>query len=252
MLYVCSKVFWFIAQPDHSLIFLCDLAAALSATRQWRIGLALGALDALLLVVIWCLPVGPWLLSPIESRFHLPAQMPSHVDGIIMLGGDESLAFFELAMRYPRAKLVYAGGGPVVADDGPDVAGKVPRWLRVEMSRIIFERKSRDTFEDITIAKTLVHPTENETWILVANAFHVPRSMGIFRKQGWLVVPYPVNYADSSELSSFAYFGLNLRQLSIALKEWCGMAANRALGHSDEWFPREVAYSPVSNTIPLR
>jgi len=164
--------------------------------------------------------------------------MPSYVDGIIMLGGDENIAFADLARRYPMAKLVSAGGGPMDPDStGPDLEGKAPTWLGVDKSRIIFERKSRNTFEDVVVAKAMVQPTAGETWILVTNASHMPRSVGVFRGQGWQVVPYPVDYARSHIRPSSASFRQNLDQLSVALKEWVGMLANWVLGHSKEWFP---------------
>jgi uncharacterized SAM-binding protein YcdF (DUF218 family) len=163
--------------------------------------------------------------------------MPSHVDGIILLGGNEN-AFANLARRYPNAKLVSACGGPSHPDSASPVLGaKAPTWLGIDMNRIIIERKSRNTFEDVIIVKSIVRPAAEETWILVTNASHMPRSVGLFRGQGWQVIPYPVNYAHSNIQPSGVNFQQNLDQLSVALKEWIGMLANRVLGHSQEWFP---------------
>jgi uncharacterized SAM-binding protein YcdF (DUF218 family) len=254
VLYTCSKAFWFVAQPAHSLLLLSLLAVAFSLTGRWRAGLGIGALLAVLLLSISLFPVGSWLLSPLENRFSIPRQMPSSVDGIIMLGGDENIAFADLARRYPSAKLVSAGGGPVVLDSkGLDPEGKALTWLSIDISRIIFERKSRNTFEDVVVAKAIIRPAAHETWILVTNASHMPRSVGLFRRQGWQVVPYPVNYASSPINPRSAGFRQNLDELSAALKEWIGMLANRVLGHSNEWFPAASSFlkaspSPVADS----
>jgi len=214
------------------------LAVAFSLTGRWRAGLGIGALLVLLLLTIFLFPVGGWLLSPLENRFSIPRQMPSYVNGIIMLGGNENIAFADLARRYPNAKLVSAGGGPIAPDStGPDPEGKTPRWMGIDMSRIIFERESRNTFEDVAFAKAIIRPAADETWILVANPSHMPRSVGLFRGQGWQVLPYPVNYVSPPIDPRFAGFRQNLDELSAALKEWIGMLANRVLGHSKEWFP---------------
>jgi uncharacterized SAM-binding protein YcdF (DUF218 family) len=236
MLYTCSKAFWFVAQPAHALPLLGLLAAVFSLIGRWRAGLGIAALLALLLMTIFLFPVGRWLLSPLEDRFSTPRQMPSYVDGIILLGGSENTAFADLARSYPMAKLVSAGGGPVVPDS-TDPESKVPTWLGIDMSRITFERKSRNTFEDVVVAKAIMRPAADETWILVTNASHMPRSVGLFRGQGWQVVPYPVDYASSSFYPRSVGFRQNLDQLSAALKEWIGMLANRVLGHSQELFP---------------
>jgi uncharacterized SAM-binding protein YcdF (DUF218 family) len=157
------------------------------------------------------------------------------VDGIIMLGGNENIAFADLARLYPKARVVSAGGGPIVPDSTSPEPEGAPAWLGIDMGRIIFERKSRNTFEDVVVAKAILRPTADETWILVTNASHMPRSVGLFRGQGWQVVPYPVDCASSH--SSAASFQQNLDQLLVALKEWIGMLANRVLGHSPELFP---------------
>jgi uncharacterized SAM-binding protein YcdF (DUF218 family) len=255
MLYACSKAFWFVVQPVHSLPLLGLLAVVFSLTGRWRAGLGIGALLALFLLVISLFPVGRWLLSPLENRFSTPRQMPSYVDGIIMLGGSENIAFADLARRYPKARLVSAGGGPIVPDStSRNPEGRVPTWLGIDIGRIIFERKSRNTFEDVVVAKAIILPVADETWILVTNAAHMPRSVGLFRGQGWQVVPYPVDYASSPVYPPSAGFRQNLDQLSAALKEWIGMFANRVLGHSPEWFPGAgpSLEAPLSSVADLR
>jgi hypothetical protein len=76
------------------------------------------------------------------------------------------------------------------------------------------------------------------------------RSVGLFRGQSWQVVPYPVDCASSHP--SAASFQQNLDQLSVALKEWIGMLANRVLGHSPEWFPGiAITLKPLAPSSPI-
>ena len=75
--------------------------------------------------------------------------------------------------------------------------------------------------------------------ILVTSAFHMPRSVGLFQAQDWRVVPNPVGHqagAGDVAIPNFD-FAQNLTLLSVALKEWIGMFANRLLGHSERFFP---------------
>ena len=153
------------------------------------------------------------------------------------------------------AKLVFAGGGP--NDQGSTfqarVAGIGSQWLGIDTHRITFERQSRNTFENVFCAKAIVHPAPGETWILITGAFHMPRSVGLFRGQGWQVAPYPARVltgAGPDIARSRVDFAQNLDRLTVALKEWFGMLANRWLGHSDEYFPGPVSLS-AAEAVPV-
>ena len=41
--------------------------------------------------MISVLPVGQWLLMPLENRFPAPAEPPRDIDGIVVLGGSVDL-----------------------------------------------------------------------------------------------------------------------------------------------------------------
>ena len=56
------------------------------------------------------------------------------------------------------------------------------------------ERRSRNTLENAEFSKALVAPKDGERWLLVTSAFHMPRSVGLFRKAGFAVEPYPVDW----------------------------------------------------------
>src|SRR6266436_2398836 len=224
MLYFVSKCFWLIVQPAHLWFLLMVLGTVLLFTRRRRFGVGLLTVDALLILIVAVFPVGTWLMARLENRFPPLTQMPVHVDGVIMLGGDEDVAF--------------AGGGPPLQKGVFHKADAVPnssQWMGIDTSRIIFEPESRNTFEDVVKAKAIVHPMPGETWILVTAAFHMPRSVGLFQAQGWQVVPDPVGYRTGTAADDPVTnldFAQNLTLLSVALKEWIGMLANCLLGHS--------------------
>jgi uncharacterized SAM-binding protein YcdF (DUF218 family) len=246
VLYYVSKCFWLIVQPVHLWFLLLAVGIGFVVARRRRIAFGVLAFDALLLLIVATLPVGSWLIAPLENRFPPLRNMPAHVDGVIMLGGNENVAFTDLARLYPMAKLVFAGGEPsplnAVLDPASPPRG-TPQWMGIDTGRITFESKSRNTFEDVAKAKAIVHPASGETWILVTNAFHMPRSVGLFLAQGWQVVPAPVGYqtgADSDDVVGKINVERNLRLLSVASKEWIGMFANRLLRHSQCFFPGPV------------
>lgn len=262
MVYFLSKAFWLVAQPGNLLVLLLALGGLLLFTSWRGFGRLLVALVALVSIATAVLPVGQWLLEPLEDRFPQLTSLPDKVDGVIMLGGAVStvlteargqpqvnehaerfIAFADLARRYPTAKLVFAGGGPKLRGGAfreADASREVMIWLGMDVGRVTFERESRNTFENVVNAKALIHPAPGEVWLLVTSAYHMPRAVGIFRAEGWPVIPDPVDYltgAREDDLALSADFQENLGQSTLALKEWIGLLANNWLGHSDSLFP---------------
>ena len=261
-MYYVSKAFWLVAQPGNFLIVVLLLGMLLLFGRWRGLGRFLIVLVALVSLAIAVLPVGRWLLGPLEDRFPQLIILPPKVDGIIVLGGAVStvltaergqpqinehgerfIAFADLARRYPNAKLVFSGGGPMLKGGTfreADASREALEWIGMDVSRVTFERESRNTFENVVNSKALVHPAPGEVWLLITSAYHMPRAVGIFRAQGWQVVAYPVDYLTGAGEDDPAYsadYLQNLGQLSLALKEWIGLAANEWLGHSDALFP---------------
>ena len=101
-----------------------------------------------------------------------------------------------LARHYPKARIIFSGGSANLTD-GPreaDYAAAIFERLGVAKDRLIMERRSRNTMENAEFSKELAAPKNGERWLLVTSAFHMPRSIGIFRKVGFAVEPYPVDW----------------------------------------------------------
>ena len=64
----------------------------------------------------------------------------------------------------------------------------------------------------------------------------MPRAVGVFRRVGWQVMPYPVDYyTDGGSLRFDFQWGLEV--FSTALREWIGLTAYRLLGWTDRLLP---------------
>ena len=75
--------------------------------------------------------------------------------------------------------------------------------------------------------------------MLITSAMHMPRSVGVFRKAGWKVLPYPVDFKTDGT-GQFKYFpGMTngFGKLGTAFREWVGLFAYRMLGRTDSLFP---------------
>jgi uncharacterized SAM-binding protein YcdF (DUF218 family) len=262
MFFILSKVLAFLTVPSNLILGLGIAGMVLLLTRFKRIGVRLMAACLLLLVVVGILPIGTALIGVLENRFPAWKESAQPVDGIIVLGGPidsrmslvrgsiaiggEVERFTEaaiLARRYPSARVVFTGGNPSLLRDYPPeavYAVQLLELLGVPASRVTLEDKSRNTAENATLTKALAQPKPGDRWVLVTSAMHMPRSVGVFRKAGFSVEPYPVDWhtlpdADWLRLSRNLLGGLG--RLDAAAHEWVGLIAYWLTGRTSELLP---------------
>jgi uncharacterized SAM-binding protein YcdF (DUF218 family) len=262
MFFIASKVFWFVAEPVSLAIFAGILGIILLGTRFARAGRVLMAGAIIALSIGLVTPLGAVLLRPLEDRFpQPPADMPAPA-GIIVLGGAVETAHsqargevfldaeaarmttgVELARRYPSARLVYTGGSAGFPREGPSESISARElWisLGVPAEQMMFEAKSRNTWENAVFTRDLVKPKPGERWLLVTSAWHMPRSAGIFRRVGFPVVPYPVAYhtfGDARDFQLSVPMTDKVTMLELGVREWIGLLAYWLTGKTDALFP---------------
>jgi len=262
MFFIASKIFWFVAEPVSFAILVGVLGLVLGFTRFARAGRVLMAGAIVALAAFLLMPLGALLLRPLEDRFpQPPAGMPAPA-GIIVLGGaldtEKSEArgqvYFtadaarmttgiELARRYPSARLVFTGGSAgLLIQERAEAIGARKLWLSlgVPEERMTFEKKSRNTWENALFTRDLVKPKPGETWLLVTSAWHMPRSVGIFKHLGFDVIPYPVAYRTFGDARDFllpASMFDKVLMLDNGVREWAGLLAYRLAGKTDALFP---------------
>ena len=101
-----------------------------------------------------------------------------------------------------------------------------------DTSRIIYEGESRNTFENMDFSKNIANPKAGEVWLLVTSSFHMKRSEGIFRSNGWDVIPYPAGYLTAGNYKVIPNFDVldNMFKLQIVVREIIGIMAYRLTG----------------------
>jgi uncharacterized SAM-binding protein YcdF (DUF218 family) len=112
--------------------------------------------------------------------------------------------------------------------------------LGIAKQRLIVERNSRNTWENAVFTRELVQPKPGERWLLVTSAYHMPRSMGIFRKAGFRVEAYPVDWRMGGREDLFAFTNVGadgLGRTEVAMREWIGLVAYRLMGRTGELLP---------------
>lgn len=262
MFYYVAKIVWFFLTPSNALVSLALVGLFLMQTRRARLGQRMVFAAAVLLLVAGLSPFANLLILPLEARFAAFVDDGTPVAGIVVIGGtydteatnahgqmalnetgERLIALGELARRYPDAKLIYAGGGSEFTPDTTPEATLVENTahqLGVARERILYDRRSLNTFQNAFYAKALAQPKAGERWLVVTSAFHMPRTMGVFRKVGFEVVPYPVDYRTAGAASltrPFAFVGEGLRRTDVASKEWIGLLSYYVTDKTSEVFP---------------
>jgi uncharacterized SAM-binding protein YcdF (DUF218 family) len=163
---------------------------------------------------------------------------------LVAAGSPKLDAFLELARRYPASRHVFSGGSITLInkrDTEADVVRRIFARLGLDTTSIVWEDRSRNTWENAVYSHELLKPEPGQAWILITSARHMPRAVGAFRQAGWSgIVPFPVDFATDYELAEFEptfRLGANLADLSEAVREYIGLAAYWFLGRTGELFP---------------
>jgi uncharacterized SAM-binding protein YcdF (DUF218 family) len=246
MSFVMAKIAWLVLNPANLLFALMVIGALCLWLGAPKLGRRVITFSLVITMLVMIFPLGSWMLRALEDRF--PRQpLPENVAGIIVLGGSSQpglardrgvLAlngsverlhgFARLARRYPKAVLVFTGGSGDPFDQThreADAAGPVLLEMGIPKSRLILERNSRNTFENAILTRKLLGDRAGGRWILVTSASHMPRAIGAFRRAGWDVTAFPVDYQTYRKHRWIAFQGPHgaLGLLGRGLHEWLGL-----------------------------
>ena len=165
------------------------------------------------------------LFNLYADAWDVPPQNPGQTkySCVILLGGfisqdDHGTGFFNDAKdRYVQATkllangnathlLMTGGNGNLLADgfsEGNYVQG-VLRQQHFADSAILIEGKARNTFENAAFSHAILKKTNlKPPYLLVTSAFHMKRSLLIFKKEGLNVVPFPCDYKTTGIFSFY-------------------------------------------------
>lgn len=266
MFFVASKVFWALAQPLSLSFLLLLVGLVFVAWHRRRTGLVVASVGLVVVALSSFTSLGFALIGPLEDSFARPKDMPAGVSTIVMLGGatlgrvstarqlsemneagDRLSETLYLAQRYPEAKILVSGGVGLLVSDGEPEAVTAQRFferLGVTSDRLILESNSRNTEENAALSRDMLTGSTGAV-MLVTSAFHMPRSVGLFRKVGIDVMAWPSDYRSTGkeglgiDIVNPVY---NLETTTAAVREWIGLAAYRLTGRIDDWLPAQDSY----------
>ncbi|MET0173371.1 MAG: YdcF family protein [Agrobacterium vaccinii] len=251
-------------QPLSLAFFLCFAGAALALLRFRKMGGALSLCAASLLFVTLYTTAGSVALQVLEDHVRKPQADPADLSCIIVLGGAfETLVttsrggvefnqaaerFVEtarLALKYPQAKVLISGGDGSISGAYEGEANASERFFSafgIAPERLIKENTSRNTLENARNTAGMLRDNGLSDCLLITSAFHMPRSLGLFRAVGLSVTAWPVDYRTTGiETLGFDFTqpSLNAQQTATAAREWLGLVGYYLTGRIGSMLPDE-------------
>ena len=262
-MFLASKIFWLLAQPLSLIFILLMLSFLFGSAEFQRVYGFLSGLAATLFFFTLFTSTGAVMLQELENRIPRPASLPADLSCIIILGGafeneviaqrggiefnqaaDRFIEGLKLAQAHPAARILISGGDGSFSgqyDGDAKTSATFFSTFGIAPERLIREDQSRTTFENAANTKELLEANGLADCALVTSAFHMPRSVGLFRKLGIPVIPWPVDYRTSGQLTmapDFSQPSLNAQLTTTAAREWTGLLAYYISGRTHALFPR--------------
>lgn len=192
-------------------------------------------------------PLSNFLLNKLED-FIKPSKYPvQQLKGVIVLGGifepglkskernevlinagvERLTKALEIYNKNPKLLILFSGFSGELKTQGwseSDMAKKFFLEQGVRLENLIFENKSRNTFENIIYSKDIIR-TNKGTWGLVTSASHMPRSYFGFKRQGLILEPIVVDYRTGTSSIFWINFDIKkgLENWNIILHEVVGI-----------------------------
>ncbi|MEW6716668.1 MAG: YdcF family protein [Chloroflexota bacterium] len=256
-----SKFLPLLVYPIGLTSILIILALVLHKRHRWQRTLLIFALT-----ILW-LGGNRWvafsLVRSLEWRYLPPTEIPA-AEAIVVLGGgtEASLAprstvevngagdrVLYAAWLYHQGKaphLLLTGGrlewNQLETTPAEEMAALL-QMLNVPEEALWLEPDSRNTYENAVYCQDVLEKEGIHKIILVTSAMHMPRSVGLFEKQGLEVIPAPTDFTVTEQSwQSLTEFNLpknllnllpsvsNLELTTQTLKEYLGMLIYRLRG----------------------
>ena len=237
-------------------IFLCLLAAGVLALgRRFLPSRRFLLLGVTLFYAVSIAPTAKALIGPLESRYppFLPDREQTY-EAIVVLAGaiqrqppadsytilgteslDRLICGINLLKEAAAPLLVLTGGGSDPLRPTPAEASVMQDQalrLGIPPYAVLIETHSRTTAESAVEVRRLL--PEARRIVLVSSAYHLPRAVALFKKQGFAeIMPAPCYYEITG--NDFIVTDLipgyeRLRLVDAAIHEYVGIAVYRALG----------------------
>ena len=246
-LFLLSKTLGVMIIPPGLIIVLLVLSLAFFLLNRRKTGVTFLAVALSVLFLLSIEPVKNALLTPLEDKYPYPDVRNLKCEAIVVLRGGiiphspaenfKASVFPSVAKRLYEAmkiwkvnrSLIVVSGGRVLRKDVESEAEAMKRFLvnlGIPENSIIKEDRSRNTLENAIFTKRLLEKFGIGDICLVTSAFHMQRSVDIFRTAGFKVEPVPSDYrASRAELGWYSFIPIyeHFSDSATSLREYIGL-----------------------------
>jgi len=219
------------------------------------------------LVILWLSSTTGFsnlLARSLELKYLTPEEIPNAEVMVVLGGGTEPASYprTTVELNGAGARVLYAaqiykegkaahillsGGDIEWLDDGSTTPAEdmavILSQLGIPQDALWLETASKNTYENALYAKEFLEEQGIDQILLVTSAMHMPRAVALFEKQGFEVIPLPVDFnvteATAAAAGSDAFVSKfmdilpsasNLSLTTNALKEYIGYAIYKLQG----------------------
>ncbi|SFA89808.1 Uncharacterized SAM-binding protein YcdF, DUF218 family [Rhizobium sp. NFR07] len=258
-MFLISKLIWLVAQPLSIAFLFVALAALLGLAGLRRLGGLSALISTLVLFATLYTTAGSLALQNLEDRTARPAD-PGSLSCMIVLGGvfesevtsarggiefnqaaDRFVEALRLALKYPQSRILISGGDGSFSGVYEGEAQASERFFTafgVPADRMVKDNTSRTTYENTVNTAQLLEAGGLKDCVLITSAFHMPRSLALFKKAGIAVTPWPVDFRTSGKITlglDFTQPALNAQLTATAVREWMALIGYRIAGRIDSF-----------------
>ena len=237
MFFIFSKIFSFFLDPLNLLIIsflLFILSAARAKSNKFK--------GTVWFVIFWFIllykPLPEYLIKNLEDRFIYSKETLLRLDGIIILSGrtgsgkvakdrndyvlgggsERVIKGLEFLKQKPEGKIIFTGFSGKLFHEGlseAEIIEQLIRALNTDSANILFEKRSRNTFENAVYSKEIINRLQIKKWGIVTSASHMKRAIATFEKEcpEMNFKPIPVDFRTANSI----YWGPGNMQGSINL-----------------------------------
>ena len=248
MEFYLAKIANYLLEPLYILsFFLLILIFLLLFTNFKKPTFFFAKLLLILFLFFGYTPLSNFLLNKIED-FIKPSKYPvQQLKGVVVLGGsfnsglqskernevllnssaERLTKVLEIYNKNPKILILFSGFSGALKPQGwseSDMAKKFFLEQGVRSENLIFENKSRNTFENISYSKDIINNYKG-TWGLITSASHMPRSYFGFKRQGLILEPIIVDFKTGTSPIFWISFNIGggLSNWSTLLHEVVGI-----------------------------
>ena len=255
MEFYIAKVTNYLLEPIYILsFFLLILIFFLLFTNYKKLTIFFAKFLLILFLFFGYTPLSNFFLNKIEDYIKASRYPIQQLTGVIVLGGsfgqeleskerneillnnsaERLIKALEIYKKNPRILILFSGYSNKLKLNGWNESEMAKKFFLdhgVSLQNLIFENKSRNTFENIIYSKDIIKNYKG-AWGLITSASHMPRSYFGFKKQGLILEPISVDYRTGTSSIFWINFDIKkgLENWYIILREVVGISYYKVTG----------------------